>query len=727
MDVHLHDLVSIARHRAANTPNQLVYRFLSEHADQAKELTFAELDRQAQQIAALLQAHSLSTGSRVLLLFSPGLEYIVAFWGCLYAGAVAVPVYPPRKTRSQRFAQRFQQILQDAEATVALTTSTLAPLIASPVPGSPQQAQPFLLLTTDTLPASLVWQEQSFSGSQLAFLQYTSGTTSEPRGVMLTHENVVSNLASIYRAFGLSPESRGVIWLPPYHDMGLIGGILEPLYGGFPVTLMAPTTFLQKPVRWLEAISQTQATNSGGPNFAYDLCTQRISDEQKARLDLSHWKLAFNGAEPVRPSTMEQFSRAFASCGFRFQAFYPCYGLAEATLLVSGKLIAEASSMRQVDARALENHAVLSPAVGEQHDVRELVACGQVDDEQTLLIVDPVTCQPLPDLQVGEVWLQGPGIAKGYWKRPDLTATTFQAQVNDGRTIQQPFLRTGDLGFLDEGQLYVTGRLKDLIIIRGRNYYPQDIEMTAGRCHESLEVGNGAAFALTQDGEERLVVVHEVVRTQRHGPLDEVIYALKRAIAEEHGIAPYAVVLIRNGSLPRTTSGKIQRNLCRTQYLQRLLQVLREETVEEGSESAPVINRVQLLQAPYEQRPALLADALRAQVAHLIQAPVIDEHRQIPLTALGLDSMQCVALTAQIFRDFQVTIELDALLDGMSLDQLFQSVSSQLEDEGQNWKEEEEHGASSSEYEQQLSYGQQALWLTQRATAQNYAYTLRRV
>jgi len=394
-------------------------------------------------------------------------------------------------------------------------------------------------------------------------LQYTSGSTGQPKGVMVSHGNLLHNSARICQFFGHSEVSRGVSWLPPYHDMGLVGGIIQPLYVGVPTALMPPVAFLQKPLRWLRMISQYGATNSGGPNFAYDLCVQKTTPEQRAQLDLSHWQVAFSGAEPVRPETLQRFADTFASVGFRPEAFYPCYGMAETTLMVTGGEVEAVPRVDYLNEHALRHHQVVSEA---EADGQAVVSCGRSSSDQGLLIVDPDTGIPCADEEVGEIWVGVSGsLAKGYWRQPDQTHETFQAQTAAG---QGPFLRTGDLGFLREGELFVTGRRKELIIIRGRNYYPKDIETTVETAHKALRPGAGAAFAVTVEGQERLVVVQEVKRTYlRNLDGDAIVDQVRAAIAEQHDLQLYALQLIKTGSIPKTSSGKIQRLQCRSGYL----------------------------------------------------------------------------------------------------------------------------------------------------------------
>ncbi|MEX0679101.1 MAG: aminotransferase class I/II-fold pyridoxal phosphate-dependent enzyme, partial [Pirellulales bacterium] len=385
------------------------------------------------------------------------------------------------------------------------------------------------------------------------------------KGVMLTHANLMHNSASIAYAFEhtRSGAAAGVFWLPSYHDMGLIGGIVQPLYIGRPNVLMSPMAFLQKPYRWLKAISHYQATIGGGPNFAYDLCVRKITSEQRATLDLSSWRLAFNGAEPVRAETLDVFTRTFEPVGFRRTAFYPCYGMAEATLIVSGGFKAGLPVVRTFDAEALESNQVVD-ALADEEGACELVGSGGKLLDQRILIAHPEHTTTMPPDQVGEIWVAGPSVAQGYWNRPEETERTFRAYLKD--TGEGPFLRTGDLGFIQDGELFITGRLKDLIIIRGMNHYPHDIEATAEKCHPRIRPANGAAFAAEVGGVERLVIVQEIERGQQ-SELDEVIEAVRRGVAAEHELNVDAVALVKAGSIPKTSSGKIQRHACRQAFL----------------------------------------------------------------------------------------------------------------------------------------------------------------
>ena len=586
--------VDLLAYRAKHQSDRTAYTFLQDGEIEVDRLTYQELDRQARAIASQLQSLDV-TGSRVLLLYPPGLEFIAAFFGCLYAGVVAVPAYPPRRNQN---ISRLQAILANAEATVALTTTSLLGGIESRFAESPELSE-LHWLTTDDLAGSLAvtWQEPKLSSNTLAFLQYTSGSTGTPKGVMVSHGNLLHNSALIHQSFADTPNSQGITWLPPYHDMGLIGGVLQPLYVGAPMALMSAVAFMQKPLRWLQAISQFKATTSGGPNFAYDLCIHKITPEQRANLDLSSWEVAFTGAEPVRAETLEQFAEVFAPCGFRKEAFHPCYGMAETTLIVSGGLKTAPPIVRPVNSAALEQNRVVT-VTKQQEGIQKIVGVGRTWLDQKILIVDPNSLTPCPADKVGEIWVSGPSVAQGYWNRPEETKQAFSAYLADiGDCIQRcaqkdstlpesssatqcnlgPFLRTGDLGFLQDGELFITGRIKDLIIIRGQNHYPQDIELTVEKSHPALRAGCGAAFAVEVKGQERLVVVQEVERSYlRKLNANEVVGSIQKAVTAEHALQIYATVLVKTGSIPKTSSGKIQRHACRFGFVTGTLNVVED-------------------------------------------------------------------------------------------------------------------------------------------------------
>lgn len=573
-------LIDLLRYRADHQSEHRAYAFLADGEEPESSVNYGGLDRRARDVAARLQALGITPGERVLLFYPPGLEYVAAFLGCLYAGVVAVPAYPPRLNRP---ISRLRAIAADSGATAALTTAHVLSNLGRRLAHAPEMKSLRWLSADDGEDLSEGWRRPEIGADTLAFLQYTSGSTAAPKGVMVTHGNLIHNLGMIYHGFGHTPESRMVSWLPPYHDMGLIVGILQPLYGGFPAALMPPVAFLQRPLGWLRAISRLGADSAGAPNFAYDLCARKITPEERATLDLSGWTTAFSGAEPIRPETLERFAEAFAPCGFRWEAFYPAYGLAEGTVFVSGGAKTDPPFVLPVEGAELERHRVVAASSAEGEDPRMLVGCGRALADQEIVVVDPQTLTRCPPDRVGEVWVSGLSVAKGYWGQAEETERTFRAHLAD--TGEGPFLRTGDLGFLQRDELFVTGRLKDLVVVRGRNHYPQDIEHTAEQSHEALRPDCCAAFSVDADGGERMVIVQELERRHvRSADADEVTAAVRRAVAEDHELEVHAVVLVRTGSVPKTSSGKIQRRTTRAAYLEGTLPVVAEDVLPTGSD-----------------------------------------------------------------------------------------------------------------------------------------------
>ncbi|NJM75064.1 MAG: AMP-binding protein [Acaryochloridaceae cyanobacterium RU_4_10] len=454
---------------------------------------------------------------------------------------------------------------------------------------------------------------------------------------------------------------------------------MQPLYGGFPCTLMAPTTFLQSPYRWLKAISDEQGTTSGAPNFAYELCIQKITLEQLATLDLSSWTVAFNGAEPIRAETLRHFSEKFAPCGFRAEAFYPCYGMAEATLMVTGGVQQALPHYKAISKSELEvNQAVegWGDRGNPSDDLQEWVGCGQTMPGQRVVIVHPETLQCCRPQEVGEIWVCGPSVGKGYWQHPEETADTFQAVLANG---EGPFLRTGDLGFFQDGELFVTGRLKDLIILRGRNLYPQDIEQTVERSHPSLRQGSGAAFAVTIAQTEQLVVVQELEFRQKPDP-ETVMDAIRQAIAAHHDVQVYGVVLLKPGSIPKTSSGKIQRRACRTAFWEGELQAIAQSLLawNETEEDTSALNREDLLALNPDLRYGCLLADLQTRVAQVLALPLGAVEAQSTLSQFGLDSLKAFDLKGRIEQDFCVTLCIVDLFDNLSLEQLSQRILNQV-------------------------------------------------
>lgn len=509
-------LVDLLRCQADGQPDKLVYGFLADGEVETQRLTYAELDRDARAIAVDLQDRGLA-GERALLLYPSGLDFIAGFFGCLYAGVIAVPAYPPHPKHP---SPRLNAIADNAEPQIILTTQEVWQQIQPAIDCSPSLAATPHSSTDAVRDETALedrasqWQMPALTGESLAFLQYTSGSTGMPKGVMISHRNILCNEDMMEKALQNNEDTVCVAWLSMFHDLGLMGPVLQMLYLGVTSYLMPPVAFLQKPIRWLRAVSTYGATTSGGPNFAYDLCVQRITPEQCERenLDLSRWKTAVNAAEPIRAQTQQRFSDAFKAYGFRREAFYPCYGLAEGTLFVTGSECLQAPVLAHLDKAALEVGQVETVL---QNDAQTFVSCGRTRLGTRVAIVDPDSATCCAAESVGEIWVSGPSVAQGYWRQAEATDETFGAYLAD--TGEGPFLRTGDLGFVQDGELFVTGRRKELLILRGRNHYPQDLELTASQSHPALASMSGAAFTIevTEGGmdEERLVLVHEVQRT----------------------------------------------------------------------------------------------------------------------------------------------------------------------------------------------------------------------
>jgi len=705
-------LVDVLRYRAAQQPHQLSHSFLLNGETEKVNLTYAELDHRARCIAALLQGIN-ATGERVLLLYPPGLEYITAFFGCLYAGAVAVPAYPPRMNRS---LWRLQAIAKDAQPVAALTTASIVEKVDQLLDQAPELKNLRWINTDISLNYAQHWREPRIKDTTLAFLQYTSGSTSTPKGVMVSHGNLLHNERMIKKVFRQNEDSIIVGWLPLYHDMGLIGNVLQPLFLGSPCILMSPVAFLQRPLRWLQTISSYRATTSGGPNFAFDLCVNKISIEERETLDLSSWKVAFNGAEPIRSETIERFAEAFAPCGFRREAFYPCYGLAEATLLVSGKLQAGPPFTEKFSARELLSNRVVRADEGSD-DLRALIGCGGRLPDQEVLVVNPDTCVRCDADAVGEIWVAGPSVAQGYWNRPDESKRTFAAHLAD---TAEPFLRTGDLGFIHDGELFVTGRLKDLIIIRGMNHYPQDIELTVEQAHHSLRPGCGAAFSIAVDGEEQLVVVQECVH--RHASdWAAVVEAMVQAVAERHELQLHAVVLVKSGSIPKTSSGKIQRHLCRDGFLTDKLNVIFEWRATATSNGVMQrANRDHL-----RGRVAEIEVWLKEMFAERLGLEPSRVEVDRPLARYGIDSLIAVELVHSIEVLTGISLSLVTFLQDVSIAELAIQLHARLQDTESHEPPRPIHSVSTNT-EHRPSIGQQALWFLQQLEPKSAAYNISR-
>ncbi|NNA68671.1 non-ribosomal peptide synthetase [Pseudomonas gessardii] len=683
-------LVQSLQRRAAQTPDQVALRFLAESADDSVVLSYRDLDLRARTIAAALQA-SAGLGERAVLLFPSGPDYVAAFFGCLYAGVIAVPAYPPESTR-RHHQERLLSIIADAEPRLLLTSSGLRDAL-----GQIEQAPP--LLCVDELHSDIAadWVAPSLQDDDIAFLQYTSGSTALPKGVQVTHGNLVANELLIRRGFGidLNPDDVIVSWLPLYHDMGLIGGLLQPIFSGVPCVLMSPAYFLGRPLRWLEAISQYRGTISGGPDFAYRLCSERVSDSALERLDLSHWRVAYSGSEPIRLDTLERFAEKFACCGFTPNNFFASYGLAEATLFVAGGTRGQGIPALRVDEQALAANRA-EPGQGSA-----IMSCGTRQPEHGVLIVEPQTLAELADNCVGELWATGPSIAHGYWRNPEATAKTFVQHA--GRT----WLRTGDLGFMRDGEVFITGRLKDLLIVRGHNLYPQDIEQTVEREVEVVRKGRVAAFAVNDQGLEGIGIAAEISRSvQKILPPEALIKAIRQAVAEAYQEAPCVVLLLNPGALPKTSSGKLQRSACRTRLADGSL-----DSYAQFPEQGGQAGEEGLQSALQQQIAAIWCEQLQvAQVAG-------DDH----FFLLGGNSISATQVVARLRETLGLELNLRLLFEAPVLADFAAGIGQLQLDGG---VAQGAISALSRQQEMPQSLAQNRLWITWQLDPQSSAYTI---
>ncbi|WP_313042053.1 non-ribosomal peptide synthetase [Pseudomonas sp.] len=683
-------LVQSLQQRAAQTPDQVALRFLAESAEHSVVLSYRDLDQRARTIAAALQANA-GLGERAVLLFPSGPDYVAAFFGCLYAGVIAVPAYPPESTR-RHHQERLLSIISDAEPRLLLTIASLSEGLAQ-IENAPK------VLSVDTLEAQQAdqWVEPDLKADDIAFLQYTSGSTALPKGVQVSHGNLVANEVLIRRGFGidLNPDDVIVSWLPLYHDMGLIGGLLQPIFSGVPCVLMSPAYFLGRPLRWLEAISEYGGTISGGPDFAYRLCSERVSESALERLDLSRWRVAYSGSEPIRLDTLERFAEKFAACGFTPNNFFASYGLAEATLFVAGGTRGRGIPALRLDEQALAANRA-EPGQGPA-----IMSCGTSQPDHAVLIADPHTLTELPDQCVGELWATGPSIAHGYWRNPQASAKTFIQHA--GRT----WLRTGDLGFIRDGEVYITGRLKDLLIVRGHNLYPQDIEQTIEREVEVVRKGRVAAFAVNDQGLEGIGIAAEISRSvQKILPAEALIKAIRQAVAEACQQAPSVVVLLNPGALPKTSSGKVQRAACAIRHADGSLDSYAQFPGQPGQAS-----EVALESDLQRQIAAIWCEQL--QLAHVAG----DDH----FFLLGGNSITATQVVARLRESLGLELSLRLLFEAPTL-AAFATAVAQLQQDG-GVAQGAMHALSRQEDLPQ-SLAQNRLWITWQLDPHSSAYTI---
>jgi acyl-CoA synthetase (AMP-forming)/AMP-acid ligase II/acyl carrier protein len=625
-------IVDALRWRADNQPDQKAFTFLLDgEVNRSVPLTYRDLNQRALQTAEAIRESTQVPGHPVLLLFPPGLEMIGAMFGCFYSGSIAVVAdFPGRRSP----LTTLETIVDDAGMKVGLS-GRLADI--EPVIERSEKLRQIQWLFVDELSDAKLPDEIELAPIRpdlIALLQYTSGSSGTPKGVMLSHANIAHNSSIIKKRFLQDENSRSVLWVPPSHDMGLVGGVFQPLYAGYPGTLMPPLSFLQRPSRWLQAISALRATTSAAPNFAYDLCVRKISRTQRDSLDLSSWAVAINGAEPVQPQTIERFSEYFAPCGFRPDAFCPSYGLAEGTLIVSGEKKAVQPTFMHV---STPNHAGTAPVVG----------CGGTGLDQNVIIVDPALGLPCKEGEMGEIWLEGASVAQGYWNRVQETQAAFDARL--ASTGEGPFLRTGDLGCIQGGELFVTGRLKDIIIIRGINYSPSAIEQTVERSHSALRPSSGVAITVQENNTEKLIILHELERSYlRTADTKDVFRAIRHAVAEEYGLDVQSIVLLRTASLPKTATGKTKRHSCREAYMNGALDVVvrwSKDGAHDLRTDGALAGSLSSVERHDEQ---LLRSWLVTRLSRQLNVPAEEIDISRPFAEYGLDSAAVVGLAGDL-------------------------------------------------------------------------------
>ncbi|WP_437525323.1 amino acid adenylation domain-containing protein [Sorangium sp. So ce726] len=678
----LTSLPELLARRAEELGDAPAYVHLHEGEEETAALSFAALHARARTIAAFLRAH-YPPKSRVLLLFAPGLEFIEAFFGCLLADMVAVPISLPRPNRAE---SRFDAVTADCAPACALTAS------AAPRERSASTARSGLAVHTleecsSGADAGRACGARAARGTtdDVAYLQYTSGSTSSPKGVMVSHRNVLQNCRMLAEGFGIERGDTFVSWLPHFHDLGLIHGIMLPLFVGGRCTSMPPASFIFRPMRWLEALSRHRGHHSAAPNFAFDLCVTSSTAEQRARLDLSAWKTVINGAEPVRAGTLARFLEAFAPSGFRPEALRPSYGLAEATLGVS---VSPRRPPRAVTVSSTELQRGRARACSAaESDAQELVSCGRPLPGTRVAIVDPASGAPAPDLQVGEVWVEGSAVVSGYWKNPEATSASFGARLRGAGDLR--FLRTGDLGFLQDGELFITGRLKDVIIVRGRNYYPQDIELAVCSAHEAFAPDGGAAFSVgLEDGlslpaeePEAIVLCQEIKRGQRGIDLEALARAARRAVAQQFGLPVHAVVLLPPRRIPKTTSGKVQRRACKTAFLRGELEplgVFHGAMARDGAPGAAAAQDGASAMGGAQPNGSSCTARLGALVGDLLQVDAAQLRWDVPLVEIGLESVKAIQLAERIAGLSGRQISPVSLIEGMTLTELSRLLAGPL-------------------------------------------------
>lgn len=663
-------IVSILDQRVNKHPEKHAFRYFTNLEDQPSVLTFQQLDEKAKAIATVLQQFN-AQGERALLIYPTSLEFITAFMGCLYAGVIAIPVCPPSRNQS---AQNIGNIVADATPLLALTTSDYSYLSQDFVNLFRNQLS-LSWVTTDNIETAQgnYWKERRIDDNEIAYLQYTSGSTSNPRGVKISHGNIIANSILIEKCFGSHSETIGLSWLPHYHDMGLVGKILEPIYTGCQVVFTSPRTFMKHPLLWLKAISHFKATISGAPNYAYDLCATIAKNKGLNGLNLSSWEVAINGSEPVKANTIRRFSEAYAPFGFNPKAFCPSYGLAESTLLVSGIKKDEHPKIESFDAENLADAKISAPINGKP--AKELVSCGLVDSHYEIVIVFPDSKIPCRSDEIGEIWLAGPSIAKGYWDTGKINCNSFNSYLP--AYGKSRYFRTGDLGFIKDGHLFITGRKKDLIIIGGQNFYPQDLEAIAGKSHPAIRSHSCVAFQSDQNGRSGIILVTEVKATYKKEDYTQITSAIRSSLLDHQNVSLDKILLVKKGTLPKTVSGKIQRFLCKKYFCDGKLEILEmgspESTFQTKSNKRSITDKENLVSKEIDELKRLITN----KIVNILGIPPEALKTNETLYDLGLSSLRALELSLEIEELYGIKLSQKISMQEMTIDQLIQVIREQ--------------------------------------------------
>jgi acyl-CoA synthetase (AMP-forming)/AMP-acid ligase II/acyl carrier protein len=649
------NMVELLIKRLKDHPDKTVYILLEDGVNEKNSITYAVMVAMAKAIAVTLLKNG-TKGDRVMLLFSTGIEFITSLYGCFFAGMIAVPAYPPRRNKPN---ERFISIIENSKPAFILSNSLIYEDLNKYHKGN-AFSEEICQLVYEEIPSELSeeWLNPNVQADDIALLQYTSGSTGTPNGVMVSHGNIMHNSECIKQSFGFDENSIGVNWLPNFHDMGLIGCLIQAAYLGGSNVIIPPLSFLKNPANWFRMITKYKATTGGGPNFAFDYCMEKVTDEEISEFDLSSLRTLYCGAEPIRKNTLESFTDKFRKAGFSGTQFFPCYGMAESVLITTGGDFKAKPIYLSIDPQAIEENKVLP--VRAEKDGRMLTACGYPWLGMGVLIVNPETSTPSPAGEIGEIWVKGPSVAKGYWKDKQSTEKTFNAFISG--TEDGPYLRTGDLGFIHEGQLYVSGRMKDLIIIRGSNFYPNDIEHSAENSNPALRQNACAAFSTDIDGEEKLLIVMEVERTHMREMNEEQVFEdIREAVFAGHGIQPHAITLIRTGSILKTSSGKIQRFALRKAWLRQELNEVASWVMKPEKEKADSL---------IGYRPEFLREWMINWMAHKLEIDPGSIDPDKPVSSYGLDSITAVSLERDVNAQFGVEWPLESFLKENSINQL---------------------------------------------------------